>query len=324
MTDQPHVLIVEDDELIQSYEQLQLESNGFRVTTAGSGLEMFEALSADQFDLILLDLNLPDGDGLEFAEHIRNAGDIPILVASGRASTDDKLAALNLGNVDYITKPFDPQELFLRVRNLVQMTHPDEELPNTHGEINAPSVPVSVRRIRFTPLALGLLVLMITLGAGIGGWFAGTSLDVDEVEIRIGETSTLPRPPAPAPNQQAAVQPPQPAPAQQPSQMSETPTSPASPAPPAGECPPIPDVDWWRVKTHSEIRDYVATKHGGNWENYTRYWNARLKRLEDIYARNSQALAGSLVLDGPSLLAYIENVRSRIAAINYLAKTAQK
>ncbi len=100
--------------------------------------------------------------------------------------------------------------------------------------------------------------------------------------------------------------------------MPETPTS------PAGDCPPIPDVDWWRVKSHEAIRDYVVTKHKGNWSNYTRYWNARLKRLEDIYDRNSQALAGNLILEGPSLLKYIENVRGRIAAITCLAKTAQK
>lgn len=323
MSDQPHVLIVEDDELVQSYEQLQLESNGFRVTTASTGLEMFEALSADQFDLILLDLNLPDGDGLDFAEHIRGAGNIPILVASGRGSTDDKLTALNLGNVDYITKPFDPQELFLRVRNLVQMTSPDDDRPDTHGEINAPLAPLSLRRIRFTPLALGLLVLVIALGAGLGGWYVGMSQDGDELEIRIGEASTLPRASAPAsaPNQQASAPAhtvPAAVPAQQPSQMSENPTL------PAGECPPIPDVDWWRVQTHDAIRNYVDTKHDGNWENYTRYWNARLKRLEDIYARNSQALAGTLILEGPGLLAYIENVRGRIAAITCLEKTAQK
>ncbi len=138
------------------------------MATSG-GLEKFEALSVDEFDLIVLNLNLPDGDGLDFAQHIRTAGDIPILVASTRSATEDRIKALNLWNIDYLTKPFDPKELLLRVLNMLQLTQ--DRAPGAPSTLAAPTAPVSVRRIRFTPLALGLLVLVIALEQA---WAAGT------------------------------------------------------------------------------------------------------------------------------------------------------
>lgn len=113
------VLVVEDDAMLQAFLVLKLEQEGFGVLTAASGEDMFRVLAKDDVDLILLDLNLPDGDGLSLAQKIRESSDVPIVIATARQSRDDRMIALGLGADDYVTKPFDPEELALRIRNVI-------------------------------------------------------------------------------------------------------------------------------------------------------------------------------------------------------------
>ena len=113
------VLVVEDDAMLQAFLVLKLEQEGFGVLTAASGEDMFRVLAQDDVDLILLDLNLPDGDGLSLARKIREHSDVPIVIATARQSRDDRMIALGLGADDYVTKPFDPEELALRIRNVI-------------------------------------------------------------------------------------------------------------------------------------------------------------------------------------------------------------
>lgn len=114
-----HLLIVEDDELVQGLLAAYLQNGGYRVSMAATGKQMFGVLNAEPVDLILLDLGLPDEDGLTLARQIRARSQVPIIVITGRKGRDDRIAALEIGTDDYLTKPFDPEELMLRIHNLL-------------------------------------------------------------------------------------------------------------------------------------------------------------------------------------------------------------
>lgn len=110
------VLVIEDESNIRSFVQTVLETNGYQVLTAstcGQGTMMF---SSHIPDMVILDLGLPDKDGLEFIRVAREISTVPILVLSARTLEEDKVAALDLGANDYVTKPFGTLELMARVR----------------------------------------------------------------------------------------------------------------------------------------------------------------------------------------------------------------
>jgi DNA-binding response OmpR family regulator len=114
-----HLLIVEDEEFVQALIAAYLKKDGFRISVAATGKEMFAILDKQVIDLILLDLNLPDEDGLALARRIRARSSLPIIVLTARKGRDDRLSALGMGVDDYLTKPVDPEELALRVHNVL-------------------------------------------------------------------------------------------------------------------------------------------------------------------------------------------------------------
>lgn len=114
-----HLLIVEDDELVQSLLAAYLQNEDFKVSLAATGKEMLACIDSEPIDLVLLDLGLPDEDGLVLARQVRARSSLPIIVLTARKEQKDRLAALEIGADDYLTKPFDPEELVLRVRNLL-------------------------------------------------------------------------------------------------------------------------------------------------------------------------------------------------------------
>jgi two-component system OmpR family response regulator len=118
-----HLLVVEDDEFVQSLLSAYLGKEGFRITRASSGQEMLALLNQEAIDLILLDLSLPDEDGLTLARQVRARSGVPIVVLTSRTERDVRLAALEIGADDFLTKPFDPEELTLRLRNLLNRSH---------------------------------------------------------------------------------------------------------------------------------------------------------------------------------------------------------
>ncbi|MEK9752147.1 MAG: response regulator transcription factor [Rhodospirillaceae bacterium] len=115
----PRLLIVEDDELVQSLLGAYLRRDGFEISLAATGREMLAAIDSETIDLVLLDLTLPDEDGLSLARQVRARSDLPIVVITTRKGKSDRTAALAIGADDYLTKPFDPDELPARVRNLI-------------------------------------------------------------------------------------------------------------------------------------------------------------------------------------------------------------
>jgi two-component system torCAD operon response regulator TorR len=144
MTMAGHILIVEDDLFVQSLLAAYLEKEGFRTSRAASGKELLALLDLEPVDLVLLDLNLPDEDGLTLARQIRARSRLPIVVLTAREGRDSRLAALEIGADDYLIKPFDPEELVLRLRNLVARAK-----GNGAGDVAA-SAPKALRFEGFT------------------------------------------------------------------------------------------------------------------------------------------------------------------------------
>ena len=132
----PPLLIVEDDELVQSLMGAYLQRDGFTISLAATGKEMLAAIDTEHIDLVLLDLGLPDEDGLSLARQVRARSDLPIIVITARKGKSDRLAALEVGADDYLTKPFDPDELVLRVRNILGRA----------GTVEAPSIRSEIYR----------------------------------------------------------------------------------------------------------------------------------------------------------------------------------
>ena len=114
------VLLVEDDASIREVTSLGLEQAGFRVTSAASGAEAIERFRDGSFALVVLDVMLPEIDGLEVCRHIRRTSRVPIVMLSARSDTVDIVVGLELGADDYVTKPFELPELVARARAAVR------------------------------------------------------------------------------------------------------------------------------------------------------------------------------------------------------------
>ncbi len=113
-----HILIVDDDEMIQAMVSfLAKENHDVRTTQVGTGIDMHAILQRDAVDLLVLDLGLPDEDGLALARQVRSRGTIPIIVLTGDQSKESLISALEIGVNDFVRKPFDPYELQLRIKN---------------------------------------------------------------------------------------------------------------------------------------------------------------------------------------------------------------
>ena len=111
-----NVLVVEDEELIASFLEKGLRAHGYGVVWARNGREGLERAAASDIALVILDLGLPDLDGLEVLQRLRERGaDVPVLVLSARSQVADRVAGLNLGADDYLGKPFAFEELLARV-----------------------------------------------------------------------------------------------------------------------------------------------------------------------------------------------------------------
>jgi len=116
MTNAPHILVIDDEPQILRAIRTILTEKGFRVTTASRGEEGLTLAATNEPDLIILDLGLPDMDGVEVCTRLREWTQIPIIILSVRDSERDKVAALDMGADDYLTKPFGIEELLARVR----------------------------------------------------------------------------------------------------------------------------------------------------------------------------------------------------------------
>lgn len=116
MSNAPHILVIDDEPQILRAIRTILTEKGFRVTTASRGEEALALAAANEPDVVILDLGLPDMDGVEVCARLREWTQVPILILSVRDREHDKVAALDMGADDYLTKPFGIEELLARVR----------------------------------------------------------------------------------------------------------------------------------------------------------------------------------------------------------------
>ena len=135
------ILVVDDDPHIQEVISFALKQAGHSVATASDGREGLERFSEANPDLVVLDVGMPEMDGLEFCRQVRKTSETPILFLSARDEEIDKILGLELGGDDYVTKPFSPRELVARVRAILKRLSSqhsgDEEAPEnyTHGKL---------------------------------------------------------------------------------------------------------------------------------------------------------------------------------------------
>ncbi|HVZ23062.1 MAG TPA: response regulator transcription factor [Vicinamibacterales bacterium] len=165
MTDLPHLLIVDDDPLIQESLSLFFRLRGYDVESAPSAREALAALARSHADLVVLDLGLPDMDGRHLCERIRQTSDVPIIVLSARAGEKEKVAALEGGADDYLTKPFSSDELLARVHVALRRgRHASGTGRIERGSLlidfDRRRVRVDGREVRLTPKEFDLLVFL--------------------------------------------------------------------------------------------------------------------------------------------------------------------
>ncbi len=162
------ILVVDDEPQIVRLVRAYLEEASFRVITASDGQQALAVARHEKPDLIVLDVRMPQMDGLEFTRLIRREQDVPIIMLTARAEETDRIVGLELGADDYVTKPFSPRELVARVRAVMRRAQAAPETPSllrvgpltldraTH------TVTVSGQPVELTPTEFSLLETLMT------------------------------------------------------------------------------------------------------------------------------------------------------------------
>ncbi|WP_031392242.1 response regulator transcription factor [Kineothrix alysoides] len=166
----PLILIIEDEEAICSFISAVLTSNDYHVVKAKTGKEGLSLFTSHIPDIVLLDLGLPDMDGMEILKKIRNWSKIPIIVVSARGHEREKVAALDLGADDYIVKPFGTSELLARIRTAIRhstqviamngLEAENFSVGNLEIDYNKRIVCRAGENIHLTPIEYKILVLL--------------------------------------------------------------------------------------------------------------------------------------------------------------------
>jgi two-component system KDP operon response regulator KdpE len=159
------ILIVDDDQAVVKLLQALLHEYGYEALAAFDGTEAIRTATMEVPDLILLDLLLPDMDGLEVCRRIREWSPVPIIVLSGKIDQEDKVHCLDAGADDYVTKPFGSEELRARIRTAFRHSEPSTVLPpqpvftfgNLAVDLVNRRVTVAGSEIKLTPIEYGLL-----------------------------------------------------------------------------------------------------------------------------------------------------------------------
>jgi DNA-binding response OmpR family regulator len=208
------VLVVEDESSIASFVALYLKNAGYKVRNVGTGEAALEQVGAERPDLVVLDLMLPDIDGIEICRRIRRSSDVPILMLTARDEDVDKIIGLEVGADDYLTKPFNPRELVARVKSILRRAVPERREVETkemkHGDLAIDAgrreVHVAGKEIQLAPKEFdllwelldhrGLVLTRDQLLERVWGYtFAGDTRTVDvhvrQLRRKLGEASPI-------------------------------------------------------------------------------------------------------------------------------------
>jgi DNA-binding response OmpR family regulator len=208
------VLVVEDEASIASFVSLYLKNAGYTVRTASTGGDALGQVASETPALIVLDLMLPDIDGIEVCKRIRQRSDVPILMLTARDEDVDRIIGLEVGADDYLTKPFNPRELVARVKAILRRATPErrqmESAVLRHGDLSVDAgrreVKVGEEEIQLAPKEFdllwelldhrGLVLTRDQLLERVWGYtFAGDTRTVDvhvrQIRRKLGEASPI-------------------------------------------------------------------------------------------------------------------------------------
>lgn len=132
-----HILAVDDDEPIRELLTSYLTSEGYRVTAAADAAGARRVIAADPIDLMVLDLRLPDEDGLNLVRELRKESKLPVIILSSKDQDVDRIIGLELGADDYLTKPFNPRELLARIKAVLRRAVAEAPAPRSVDELRA-------------------------------------------------------------------------------------------------------------------------------------------------------------------------------------------
>ena len=162
------VLVVDDEPKIVTLIKGYLEAAGFKVLKAGSGREALTTVGKTRPDCLILDINMPDMDGLDTARELKKTGDTPIIFLTARAEETDRIVGLELGADDYVVKPFSPRELVARVRAVLRRARPKPPAESDGIRVGdlaldrqKRSVAVRGKPVRLTSIQFDILALMM-------------------------------------------------------------------------------------------------------------------------------------------------------------------
>ncbi len=163
------VLVVDDESRMVEFIAMNLELEGFRVVRAANGSEALEKASREHPDLVLLDIMMPEMDGFETLEGLRDTSSVPVIFLTAKSEEVDRIKGLDLGADDYITKPFSPRELVSRIRAVLRRTEPaavtsSEIVVDNELRVNFDQRKVIVRgqEVRLRPTEYRLLYQLVT------------------------------------------------------------------------------------------------------------------------------------------------------------------
>lgn len=165
------ILTVDDDDNICQLLKLYLVKEGYSTFICHNGKEALKKIDEEKFDLILLDIMMPDMDGYETLSAIRKFSDVPVILVSAKGEPMDKIGGLDIGADDYVTKPFEPQELISRIRAILRRTASSDKTEKTENlkDITVSSLYISIancivkiddRKIEMPPKEMELLYFL--------------------------------------------------------------------------------------------------------------------------------------------------------------------
>ena len=165
------LLVVDDEEKIRTIIRKYGEFEGYKITEVSNGIEAVEVCKKQDFDLIILDIMMPELDGFSTCRKIRESKDIPIIMLSARGEEYDKIHGFELGIDDYVVKPFSPRELMMRVKAVISRHHSAGDNNEKHKAFDAEGlhidftgriVTIDGKKVDMTPKEYDLLFYMVT------------------------------------------------------------------------------------------------------------------------------------------------------------------